>query len=746
MGRTQSAAKYCWSQIKGPRRYLGEKLEKDNLRKVKTSQLLWLGIIADYVSRRQKLRRFTLGNVISELNKCDVKAWLAALDTADGLLLQSTCDAKGPNLKQWETAVLGSAGKAFCLMKSLLRLLTTELRQWFVCEDVAAFRKLHQVFAFPLRLNLQLEDLEQTALNSWIDAEKNGQAMPGRDDPEKAILREWFPKAKRDLLLKHFEPHHGPGSVFEFDETVIDPQERSLACKYLTLQFNPFQREFIKANALEENIGHTMMQSALPVTSFDTYEWDYTTGSGRSPEPKYGYHSENGEGWTCEVVFVAKSWKTYRTISKEHATQMWLQQGVREAIDWWLTTDQSQASRFYKPGTDDVNRILCQEGSIDGFYATYDLTAASDSVSWALVQDWYAETSLEDLLYSVRTPYAREQVTGSVYLQSKYAPMGSAVCFPILSMTMAAICESRRRLYVEQHNLTTQEENDTWPWFHVFGDDIICRYELAPLIEERLVELGFRVNLRKSYYRTDSKHYYRESCGVEYLDGQDVSVVKLPRPNFEGFMWTPDENSAPGQPIRHKVQIRPSRVSGLVGLANNLEQAGLKVARWMIIYHLLSQCDLPIVFSEDGRVGLRSVDANNRHLEHIQIENYQREFYRGWKLVTLPKGQSTFSELRYDEGKGIYRLFKVDMSEMVWNSVFKMWQPRSDDRYNSYSDWTGSSQLYEWMRTHRSRRKPNPLDAEELTLAMDKSTVSYLWYGLVDPESLGGLPTQAVTT
>lgn len=730
-GKIQRIAKYCRSQIGGPRLYLGEYLDGDNLRKVTSAQLLWLGIIAELVSRRQKLREFTLVNLVTELNKCDVKAWLAACDIADDLLVQSTCDAKGPSLKQWETAVMEAAGKAFNLMGSLLRLLRRELRGWFVDEDVPTFRTLHQVFAFPLRLNLELDDLEKVALDKWLEAEMHVQAKPGLHDPERDIISEWFPKAREKDFLRHFEPHHGPGSVFEFD-TEVPAEQKSLACKYLMLQFDPFQVEFIRSKGLESNIGHAMMQSALPVTSYDTYYWSYDQDKVNSLYRDMCEHSYTE--WMCDIVFVAKSWKTYRTISKESVTRMWLQQGVREAFDWWLKSRQSQLSEYYVPGEEAVSQYLCQEGSIDGFYATIDLSMASDSNSWALVQDWFADSLLSDLLYAVRTPYAREAVTGSIYLQSKFAPMGSAVCFPILSTTMAAICESQRRQYIELHNLDDQESNDSWPWFRIVGDDIICRYEIAGMVVARLTELGFKCNTRKSFIRTDSRHVFRECCGVEYLDGQDVSVVKLPRPNFQGFVWKPSPKESHGRKISRNGL---SRVPGLVGLANNLGDSGWRVPRWMIIYHLLSECNLPIVFSEDGSVGLKSSDANNRHLEHEFVDQFQRVFYRGWKVCTVPKNTTEIKDLVYDEEVGYYVLKRIDPSKMVVDRTDSSWQFRANRWANSYSDWTGSSQLYEWLRTHR-RRPHNLLDAEDSTSDTNKSIVSYLLFGLVDPESLGG--------
>jgi hypothetical protein len=57
----------------------------------------------------------------------------------------------------------------------------------------------------------------------------------------------------------------------------------------------------------------------------------------------------------------------------------------------------------------------------------------------------------------------------------------------------------------------------------VYGDDIIVPVEFTHHVVEMLETFGFRVNLSKSFWTGK----FRESCGKEYYDGEDVSIVRI---------------------------------------------------------------------------------------------------------------------------------------------------------------------------------------------------------------------------
>jgi len=57
----------------------------------------------------------------------------------------------------------------------------------------------------------------------------------------------------------------------------------------------------------------------------------------------------------------------------------------------------------------------------------------------------------------------------------------------------------------------------------VFGDDIIVPRDNVLSVVHELENFGFRVNVRKSFWTGR----FRESCGREYYDGEDVSIVRV---------------------------------------------------------------------------------------------------------------------------------------------------------------------------------------------------------------------------
>jgi hypothetical protein len=59
----------------------------------------------------------------------------------------------------------------------------------------------------------------------------------------------------------------------------------------------------------------------------------------------------------------------------------------------------------------------------------------------------------------------------------------------------------------------------------VFGDDLIVPKDYVLSVVDELENFGFRINVGKSFWTGR----FRESCGKEYYDGQDVSIVRVRR-------------------------------------------------------------------------------------------------------------------------------------------------------------------------------------------------------------------------
>lgn len=116
----------------------------------------------------------------------------------------------------------------------------------------------------------------------------------------------------------------------------------------------------------------------------------------------------------------------------------------------------------------------------------------------------------------------------------KFASMGSAVCFPVeamvfITIVVAAIAECRG---LSINRRTTSKILDD---VLVFGDDIIVPTDCAPYVTVWLEAVGLKVNRRKSFWTGK----FRESCGVDAFDGQDVTPAYLRSISFgdDGSDW-----------------------------------------------------------------------------------------------------------------------------------------------------------------------------------------------------------------
>jgi hypothetical protein len=203
------------------------------------------------------------------------------------------------------------------------------------------------------------------------------------------------------------------------------------------------------------------------------------------------------------LAFVPKDSRGPRSICMEHHLKMFFQKGLQAKL-YEYTETYSPAKGFINFTDQTVNRMLAQKASLDCSLATIDLKDASDLVSWPLIQsltrdlpEWAA--ALEATRSSVV-----ETSLGDIPL-NKFAPMGSALCFPIEAFVFWSICRT----------ITDK----VW----VYGDDLIVPQQYVGAVMDRLEQYGLMVNRDKSLY----KGYFRESCGGEYYRGSDISIVRL---------------------------------------------------------------------------------------------------------------------------------------------------------------------------------------------------------------------------
>lgn len=207
-----------------------------------------------------------------------------------------------------------------------------------------------------------------------------------------------------------------------------------------------------------------------------------------------------------KIAFVPKTVKVHRTIAVEPMLNGYLQKGV----------DSYLRRRLKRVGIDLSDQTRNQKLSLDGSrnwtsddaYCTIDLSSASDSISIGLCRnllppDWF------DLLNYLRSRHY--SIDGVLKPYHKFVSMGNGFCFPLESLIFASLCAA------------TCSDLGLKADFSVYGDDIIIRKAaFQPLV--RLLRIcGFRVNPKKTF----ESGPFRESCGTDWFEGEDVRPVNL---------------------------------------------------------------------------------------------------------------------------------------------------------------------------------------------------------------------------
>lgn len=251
------------------------------------------------------------------------------------------------------------------------------------------------------------------------------------------------------------------------------------------------------------------------------------------------------EGIPMQITTVPKTWKTRRVIGAEDCARMWVQQGLRIGLQ--SAIDRSQFSEHINLEDSRLNTEMAQIGSItnglfDDQFATIDLSAASDTLSVTFVESLFSGMpELWAMLRDAR-PRSFQLPGGEVYELNIFGLMGNAYTFPVQTMVFTAILAEARDLlpHVVAHfkvrrrplpdALSGCEDEDKLNAvlrapYRVYGDDMVAHRAVAHVAVWLLKVYGFDVNAAKTF----TSGSYRESCGGEFVEGYDVTPLKLPR-------------------------------------------------------------------------------------------------------------------------------------------------------------------------------------------------------------------------
>ena len=298
-----------------------------------------------------------------------------------------------------------------------------------------------------------------------------------------------FSRVDRDIYTESIVPKHGPGATAD---------KLSSNGKYRTQYWTERLEEVF-------HVGDFLS----PSPRFHTEEWYDAID-----------HLEPGAEMPSRVISVPKTQKAPRIIAIEPSTVQYVQQGILESLT--RATNSDLIGEFISSEDQTPNQRLAQQGSV-GHLATLDLSEASDRVSLLHVKSITSGNPLfQRAILACRSTHAAVPRHGIIPL-SKFASMGSALCFPLEAMVFLSIiflAIERERGY----HLTNRHEIQRFVGqVRVYGDDIIVPVDIVHTVIDLLEHFGARVNRRKSFWTGR----FRESCGKDYYEGHDVSIVKF---------------------------------------------------------------------------------------------------------------------------------------------------------------------------------------------------------------------------
>lgn len=236
---------------------------------------------------------------------------------------------------------------------------------------------------------------------------------------------------------------------------------------------------------------------------------------------------EPGAEIPVKVIDVPKTLKTPRIIAMEPVAMQYAQQAVLSVLlegildDGW-DFDPSRIRHFLGFDDQTPNQRMAREGSLTGDLATLDLSEASDRVSNQLIRTMLEpHPHLHKAVDACRSRKADVPGHGVIRL-AKFASMGSALTFPMEAMVFLTIAfvGIERELSTP---LTQKTISGLKGRVRIYGDDIIVPVDYVRSVVACLELFGAKVNGSKSFWNGK----FRESCGREYYNGEDISIVRV---------------------------------------------------------------------------------------------------------------------------------------------------------------------------------------------------------------------------
>jgi hypothetical protein len=442
--------------------------------------------------------------------------------------------------------------------------------------EAAALKALYQICAIFGKYKAPFSnEVLASQIAEMID--DDGKLPERFTSPEEGRFLHYASKALHDVLgsldLSEIRPKSGRGAVYPAAE--------------------PWEKYFIPYDStLEEQYDSGEYFCGSPAMRSEGYLHDWESSMLSGPRisglqlTDYGVSPDFPvNDFVAKMTAVPKTCVEARLINVENALRMRIQQGQRLAL--YEHVEHHPLTRGHVCFTNQrVNGAVALRSSQTRSYATLDLSKASDRNSLALVRAIWP-SNIVRRLESSRTGHcfipALElrpgvKIPSRTFVMKKFAPMGSAVCFPVEALTFWAL--GMAALYCKHDKWSLQQCAEK---LFVYGDDIECPSNDAEEVIRVLELFGLKVNKTKSFWRG----HFRESCGVDAYKGVSVSPIRIkaPMPRSKG-----DAES----------------LLSWIALSDSLLEAGYTRAAWLMHDHVETILG-PLPHSPDGRfIGWRN--------------------------------------------------------------------------------------------------------------------------------------------
>ena len=397
-----------------------------------------------------------------------------------------------------------------------------EYHTWIKTGQPELLKFILSFLLFGKKLEYEDPQFNATAFRGWLEVEERLRTL-SLDDVDVSCLKNIISVILPPLQVDYLLPKFGPGKV----------AERGVGDVYDKLH-NLSNHPRIEYAFARERPGRTRNEGFSRRETIDTQ----------------GERSRD----SARQKFVPKDITKSRTISMEPNIFMYFQQ---EVMRWMVNSmEKGLISRFVNLRDQSMSQDAAVHGSLYFSTDTIDLSSASDSVSVELVRRIFPS---DYLFYMMATRSSRVELYdgSSITSVSKFAPMGSAVCFPTQCIIFTAVClyaaiavssqeDTGVRVYSKgeirkfiRTSLWKRRSSDS-PFTRkleppvVYGDDIAVDSRTTGTVISTLSRLGFTVNRSKSFTGSQS---FRESCGVFAFEGHDVTPVMFRLPFFKKGNW-----------------------------------------------------------------------------------------------------------------------------------------------------------------------------------------------------------------